>query len=98
MCRKNLSTKQKFFSSNTTTCLRFRCWIIAVVLPSSLLHIGPLKHFFCLFSVKCSLALEDEGHTDFSAFAMYLSFNVTSAHFFLLCRVTEAPNSAGTSA
>ncbi len=79
-------------SSSKTPCLRFRCWIIAAVLPChamSLLHILTLTHFFCLFSVKCSHTLDDLGRTDFSASAMYLSS--TSA-------LPEAPNSASISA
>ncbi len=73
-------------SSKTPTCLRFRCWVIAVVLPChamSLLHILQLTHFFCLFSVKCSHTLDDLGCTDFSSSAMYLSS--TCARFFFFC-------------
>ncbi len=88
-------------SSKTPTCLRFRCWIIAVVLPChamSLLHILQLTHFFCLFSVKCSHTLDDLGCTDFSSSAMYLSSTCARFFFFLLRPVYEAPNSASISA
>ncbi len=88
-------------SSKTPPCLRFRCWIVAVVLPChamSLLHVLQLTHFFCLLSVKCSHTLDDLGRTDFSAFAMYLSSTSTRFFFLLLRPVYEAPNSASISA
>ncbi len=72
-----------------------------MVLPChamSLLHILQLTHFFCLFSVKCSHALDDLGRTDFSASAMYLSSTSARFFLFLLCPVYEAPNSASISA